>query len=42
VLLQEILDEEGSTNKSLTTLARAGSNEDALAETGEKTLAITK
>jgi ferritin-like metal-binding protein YciE len=42
LLLQEILDEEGSTNKSLTTLARAGSNEDALAETGEKTLATTK
>lgn len=32
VLLQEILDEEGETNKALTVLARAGSNEDALAE----------
>ncbi len=29
-LLQEILNEEGATNKELTTLARAGSNEDAM------------
>ncbi len=29
-LLQEILNEEGATNKELTTLARANSNEDAL------------
>jgi ferritin-like metal-binding protein YciE len=32
-LLQEILDEEGATNKALTVLARASSNEDAMAET---------
>lgn len=31
VLLQEIIDEEGSTNKTLTALARASSNEDAMA-----------
>jgi ferritin-like metal-binding protein YciE len=31
-LLQEILDEEGATNKALTVLARASSNEDAMAE----------
>lgn len=31
-LLQEILDEEGATNKALTALARASSNEDAMAE----------
>ncbi len=31
-LLQEILNEEGATNKELTALARASSNEDALAE----------
>lgn len=30
-LLQEILNEEGATNKKLTSLARASSNEDALA-----------
>ena len=33
-LLQEILDEEGATNKALTVLARASSNEDAMAEAG--------
>jgi ferritin-like metal-binding protein YciE len=32
-LLQEILDEEGETNKSLTALARTSSNEDAMEET---------
>lgn len=32
-LLQEILDEEGETNKALTVLARASSNVDAMAET---------
>jgi ferritin-like metal-binding protein YciE len=32
-LLQEILDEEGETNKSLTELARTSSNEDAMEET---------
>lgn len=31
-LLQEILDEEGDTNKELTALARSSSNEDALGE----------
>ena len=31
--MQEILDEEGDTNKALTALARASSNEDAMAET---------
>jgi ferritin-like metal-binding protein YciE len=31
-LLQEILDEEGATNKALTVLARASSNEDAMEE----------
>ncbi len=31
-LLQEILNEEGATNKELTTLARASSNEDAMEE----------
>lgn len=31
-LLQEILNEEGATNKELTTLARASSNEDAMGE----------
>ncbi len=41
-LLQEILDEEGSTNKALTILARASSNEDALEETTEKTLTAAK
>lgn len=41
-LLQEILDEEGATNKALTILARAGSNEDAMADTRDKTLATTK
>ena len=41
-LLQEILDEEGSTNKALTILARAGSNEDAMAETQNKKLATSK
>ena len=29
-LIQEILNEEGATNKELTALARAGSNEDAM------------
>ncbi len=29
-LLQEILDEEGATNKALTVIARSGSNQDAL------------
>lgn len=33
-LLQEILDEEGATNKALTVLARSSSNEDAMAEAG--------
>lgn len=32
VLLQEILDEEGETNKVLTELARSSSNEDAMEE----------
>ena len=31
-LLQEILNEEGATNKGLTALARAGSNEEAMLE----------
>ena len=31
-LLHEILNEEGATNKELTALARAGSNEDAMAK----------
>lgn len=31
-LLQEILDEEGATNKALTVLARASTNEDAMGE----------
>lgn len=31
-LLQEILDDEGATNKALTVLARASSNEDAMGE----------
>jgi ferritin-like metal-binding protein YciE len=35
VLVQEILNEEGATNKELTALARASSNEDALAEAGK-------
>jgi ferritin-like metal-binding protein YciE len=35
VLLQEILDDEGATNKALTILARASSNEDAMAEAGK-------
>lgn len=34
-LVQEILDEEGSTNKALTALARTSSNEDALEEAGK-------
>lgn len=34
-LLQKILNEEGATNKELTTLARASSNEDAMAESGK-------
>lgn len=34
-LLQEILDEEGETNKALTVLARASSNVDAMAETAK-------
>lgn len=34
-LLQEILDEEGSTNKALTALARASSNCDAMEKTGK-------
>ena len=34
-LLQEILDEEGETNKALTVLARASSNEDAMAVAGK-------
>ncbi len=33
-LIQEILDEEGETNKALTILARSHSNEDAMAEAG--------
>jgi ferritin-like metal-binding protein YciE len=36
VLLQEILDEEGATNKALTALARASSNEDAMAGAGKE------
>lgn len=36
VLLQEILDEEGATNKALTVLARASSNEDAMKEAGKQ------
>lgn len=39
-LLQEILDEEGETNKALTVLARSSSNEDAMSE--EKKLATSK
>lgn len=35
-LLQEILDEEGATNKALTVLAREGSNEDAMGDLVEK------
>ena len=31
LLIKEILDEEGATNKALTVLARASSNEDAMA-----------
>lgn len=34
-LLQEILNEEGATNKELTTLARACCNEDAMEESGK-------
>ncbi len=34
-LLQEILNEEGATNKELTRLARAGSNEDAMEHAGK-------
>jgi ferritin-like metal-binding protein YciE len=34
-LLQEILNEEGATNKELTALARASSNEDAMVEAGK-------
>lgn len=34
-LLQKILNEEGATNKELTTLARASSNEDAMEESGK-------
>lgn len=36
-LLQEILDEEGETNKLLTELARTSSNYDAMGETAERT-----
>lgn len=35
VLIKEILDEEGATNKALTVLARASSNEDAMAASGK-------
>lgn len=35
-LLQEILDDEGATNKALTVLARASSNEDAVGETAKR------
>jgi ferritin-like metal-binding protein YciE len=35
VLLKEILDEEGATNKALTVLARASSNEDAMEAAGK-------
>lgn len=35
-LLQEILNEEGAANKELTALARASSNMDAMAMSGEK------
>jgi ferritin-like metal-binding protein YciE len=35
-LLQEILDEEGETNKALTLLARDSSNDDAMAEPSKK------
>lgn len=35
-LLQEILNEEGATNKELTTLARASSNEAAMSLVGDK------
>lgn len=42
VLLQGILADESSTNNSLTVLARASSNEDAMADAEEKQLATTK
>jgi ferritin-like metal-binding protein YciE len=35
-LLQEILDDEGATNKALTVLARSSSNEDAMAASGKE------
>jgi ferritin-like metal-binding protein YciE len=38
-ILQEILDEEKAANESLTALARAGSNEEALDESDDKTSA---
>lgn len=41
-LLQEILNEEGASNKELTALARASSNGDAMAAPGEKRQTATK
>ncbi len=41
-LLQEILNEEGATNKELTALARASSNEAAMSQSEEKKLALSK
>lgn len=41
-LLQEILNEEGSTNKELTALARSSSNEAAMSQAEEKKSTTTK
>ncbi len=41
-LLQEILNDEGATNKELTALARASSNEDAMGDAEEKNLTTSK
>lgn len=41
-LLQEILNEEGATNKELTALARAGSNEAAMNSAGVKKSSTSK
>ena len=41
-LLQEILNEEGATNKELTALARASSNEAAMSQSEDKKLALSK
>lgn len=41
-LLQEILDEEGETNKALTVLAQTRSNDDAMGEADKKKLTSSK